>query len=550
MPDNHSVTDFFRPGLDTLTVFEDLGSSRLHPAKLQFAADFAGTSDRSTFSPWLKTPVALTPGEPVKVKWEFEAGVSPIGDQVVVRIDYEGTVIYTSAPVVLKKGKSGLQRATLFIDGAMADQFYRLGFRTLTLSLTGNGDAPGPLKRRTYWNVVSPIGIQSFWAWDGPSERHENWKSDFNLAGRFINATPFTAMQTTHIRLEEDDANWHDAVESTNVICDQWDAPGVVKPAVEVPHNFRVEGKRFFWMHGKDGGYIKIAGPHFRYYHYRVFIKLSDIYGNDYAEFADVNPFSELFDGVRVQVEVSKSKELWADIASVSFASSVALSKGAAVAGASGIGALFAVGLGLGAAALATTSYIYGEKALDPPSPDPDFFARVEVIRPNLPQGAGDEVQPIIDWLEAACTIVAVDDALVAIEGKILGAKEAQAQPAIDQQLQRYGEVRQEAVSEFDRLIRLQDSAERALNGVQQQLNQVSSQIPSPRIQLTDEVRVAFQRQQIPPEMIEAIESRLANFGEFMAQSDLVGLPLFTGRVLTMLMRYMLRYDPMTQSLS
>ena len=550
MPDNHSVTDFFRPGLDTLTVFEDLGTTRLHPAKLQFAADFAGTSDRSTFSPWLKTPVALTPGEPVNVKWEFEAGVSPIGDQVVVRIDYEGTVIYTSTPVVLKEGKSGLQRATLFIDGAMADQFYRLGFRTLTLSLTGNGDAPGPLKRRTYWNVVSPIGIQSFWAWDGPSERHANWKSDFNLPGRFINATPFTAMQTTHIRLEEDDANWHDAVESTNVTSDQWDAPGVVKPADEVPHNFRVEGKRFFWMHGKDGGYSKSAGPHWRYYHYRVFVKLSDVYGNDYAEFADVNPLSELFDGVRVQVEVSKAKELWADVAIYNFVLSVSHSAAAAAAASSVLGAFLAPALAALAAGFAAVSYFYGEKALDPPSPDPDFFARVEVNRPTLPQGAGDEVQPIIDWQEAACTIVAVDDALVAIEGKILGAKEAQAQQAIDQQLQRYGEVRQEAMSEFDRLISLQDSAERALNGLQQQLNQVSSQISSPQMQLTDEVRVALQRQQIPPEMIEAIESRLANFGEFTAQPDLAGLPQLTCRVLTMLMRYMLRYDPMTQSLS
>ena len=105
-------------------------------------------------------------------------------------------------------------------------------------------------------------------------------------------------------------------------------------------------------------------------------------------------------------------------------------------------------------------------------------------------------------------------------------------------------------MSEFDRLISLQDSAERALNGLQQQLNQVSSQISSPQMQLTDEVRVALQRQQIPPEMIEAIESRLANFGEFTAQPDLAGLPQLTCRVLTMLMRYMLRYDPMTQSLS
>ncbi len=313
MPDNHSMIDFFRPGLDTLTVFEDIDSSRLRPATLRFAADLAGTSDRSTFSPWLKTPVGLTPGEPVKVKWEFEAGVSPIGDRVEARIDYEGTVIYTSAPVILKDGKSGLQRATLFIDGAMADQFYRLGFRTLTLSLTGNGDAPGPIKRRTYWNVVSPIGVQSFWSWDGPSERHESWKSDFNLPGRFINATPFTAMQTVHIRLEEDDANWHDAVEATNSVSDQWDAPGVVNPGVEVPHNFHVKGKDFYWF--DRSGCSTTAGPHLRYYHYRVFIKLSDIYGNDYGEFADVNPFTDLSDGVTVQVEVSKAKELCAGLA-------------------------------------------------------------------------------------------------------------------------------------------------------------------------------------------------------------------------------------------
>jgi hypothetical protein len=534
MPDTISLIDVIRPGLHTLTVLDDITKIRIAPKTLRFAADVAWTSDSSAHAPWLKTAISITPGEQIPIKWEFDAGASDVGHQVTARIEFEGNVIYASGPVILKTGKSGLQRATIVIgDEAIAKLFYKLGSRTLTLVVRWDGDSPGQIKRRTYWNVVSPIGVQSFWDWGGPAERHADWKSAYNLPGRFMNATPYTAMATAQVRLVEDDANWHDHIERTNEFFDAFNVPGIVNAGVVVPHSFSVKGKDFEWL--EKIGWIKAAGGLYRYFHYRVFIKLSDIYGNDYPEFADINYFNDESDDLRIEVKVSTAKQHYADLAAEFFRAAVAMS----------VSAFFWPPLAAGAAAAAAASTAFGIKALDPPSPDPNFMEPVELRRPHLPRGDG-QTHAIMELIETAMAIVAVDDALVAIEGKILGAEAAEDQNAAGLQRHRYEEMRQFAIRELELLLGIEPQARQEFQELQLRLGQAGfQQIPSD-LALTPELHEALALQQVPAETIGALEQSLASgdVGNVAERYDLRQLPTLTAQLMSLLVRLMLRYKP------
>jgi hypothetical protein len=427
--------------LDPL-IFKELEEMVRDLEDLRFSARIEIASDRSVSAPWTTQTIGLEPGEPIRVKWEYYAGAAAQPNAIVsARIEFDGHVLYTASVPLIEK-TTGVQEVDVVIaNPEVARAFYTFGLKTLTLSIEG-ARSPGA-KRKTHWNVLSPVlgaPFTGYWfTWEQPAEQVAFWKEAFTVGGTFVNRMRYTTIASVHLRLFEDGPSAEDVIAAESGV------EGLVAPGVKVEQRFAIRAKEFHWIDGPPN-WDFLEDKWIVPYHYTVNIAMRDIYGNTYQEIPSRGPV--------VHVVVSDSKVRYALQAEA--LSSVA----SALAIAAALGAGWVSGL---AANLAYQAGRAGAKALDPPELDPQFKVDVKPTVPTFPS-VGHGLEPLEELLGHIAFIVSHDMALTEIEGKLLGAQAAQDAHWIRAHTEHYEQVRQEALNRF---VALESSLPAALASLQ-----------------------------------------------------------------------------------
>lgn len=544
--------DVLRPGLGSLAGLDDVDYFRtFDPPNLRFSARIEVSSDRRTSTPWVKGPVALEPGEPIAVKWELQAGtIFDVGTSVTARIEFgAGHVLYTSPPVPLKEGTTGVQNVDVLIESpVVANLFYKFGARELRLIVNGNGSKGGPYSRKTAWTVVAPSAFlggpfTDMFSWSGGERPLRAWKEKFVVGGTFNNQSRYTALQHVHLRLSEETLNWHSAAESRNDYADAHDLIGPIAPGDRREKQFPIAAKDFYWMEERPT-WAATPLPHLKYYRYHVQTTMTDIYGNRYGDVADEGP--------TVEVKVSQVKENWQS-AAVSAAISAVYWSG--IAAAATVGSIFTFGISAAAAAAAalaaSASYVAaevaGKKALDPPEPDDDFMAPVEIEVRELAH-PNDGFEAIGEFLSQIVNIICADNALTAIEGKLLGAQVAQSEEGIRLQAHRYDEVRGWIVERYRALEHWYAPALRELSQPEELWSSetLATALEVAANGLPDETVRQLEENRVPMEDIEGLQEvmispELRDVARALTPADALSVQL---RAITYAVRHILRYRP------
>ena len=529
------LIDVLRPGLRSHATLAFLDKSLVKLPYVRFSAKLEVPSDPDILEPWTKKPVGLEPGQPIAVKWEFNAGVVvDVGTAVTARIEFGSHVLYTSPSIPIKDSTTGVQHVDVVIDSpVVASLFYRFGSRELRLVVNGNGPRGGPYMSRTAWNVVPPSAFlpppfSGYWfSWSGGPRRSSEWKQSYVVGGSFVNRSQYTAFQHAHVRLSEETLNWHEAYESENASAGEVDFSGPIAPGVAREHQFPIGAKDFYWCDGRPT-WAATAGGHWKYYRYRAHVTLSDIYGNTYEDLWAQGP--------TVEVKVSAAKEAYSVTASASAIAAAALAVAAA---------FLQPWLAVAASAAYVAAEYAGRKALDPPEPDDDFLARVEIEIPQLPPAVPD-FEVVGDFFREIVHIIAADNALTAIEGKLLGAQRAQSDEGIEVQSQRYEEVRGWIVERYQVLEQLLAPSIEVVRRSELAPDRLEEGLEASANGLTEEARQALVEVQVPTEVIDGLHEtvthpELRDDVQDLGLAELLGIQM---QAMTFVVRHILSYQP------
>lgn len=414
-----SVWDFMRPDL---TARADPSTLGLRPATAHLALPGG--------------PIAsVAPGEPVQLVWSFDAGFIDVGDTVTARIEYQGRTLYTSPVTSLDEDRTvPPQSVSMVLVPEQAALFYVIGPRVLRLAVTGDGHSPGPYGSKAICTVAAELLYPpwQWWEWTTPTATSRDWKQDYDLRGRFRNHCSFTTISAGRVALTEDTRNAHGSLEQPDVEVGAWDLPGLAAPGAVAEHHFAIPAKTFKWM--MDGpAYAPSAEAHEKIYDYTATLEFTDIYGNNYGPL--------VIPGPTVTVKVADKKEHYAAAATAAAATAAALAVSAAIAAGTVCGLPAAAALGAAAGVATAVAAAAASKAQDPPEPDPDFMTNVEVVAPALrpvgdPQDPAWEIRNSLG--ECVMRLIAEDDALTAVHGKLLGARAAQSSEGVERQTAAY----------------------------------------------------------------------------------------------------------------
>jgi hypothetical protein len=213
----------------------------------------------------------------------------------------------------------------------------------------------------------------------------------------------------------------------------QVDLTGPIAPRTSMPHVFSIPAKDWEWMLGWPT-YAASANPHFKYFNYTAYVRMVDVFGNSYKEIPSP--------GVEIEVKVDSKKERYASAAAASALAAASLAASALVATASIFGIPAAAGLAAAATLAWGAAASAAKNAHDPPAPDPAFLDRVDVVVPRTDTIAG--VDPSLPserlWREVL-HVMAADEALTFVHGKLLGASQADSAEGRQMQTLRYLEI-------------------------------------------------------------------------------------------------------------
>jgi hypothetical protein len=245
---------------------------------------------------------------------------------------------------------------------------YAFGDHTLRLELTTNGQARGPFESVAILTVVPEQVSSDWWKWQNMGLSASRWKEPYAIAGWCENRSQYSAM-TFDLSLDETDET--SALKEYAPLTALVDARAPTDSARESDLQSVQIVQDWAWL---VQGVWAPKGPVGKEFSYRMKFTLHDVWGNDYP--------SELSRQATVVVNVSDTKLGLAQLAFSSNASAIAL--GIAAAALSEIPWLGLV-LGTAATAAGIVAAVAGDKALDPPAPNPRYREEVQPVKFVLP---------------------------------------------------------------------------------------------------------------------------------------------------------------------
>jgi hypothetical protein len=203
-------------------------------------------------------------------------------------------------------------------------------------------------------------------------------------------------------------------------------------------------------------------GPDSRYFHYHINFAGHDEFGNPIGSITARD--------LDILVYITDEKLAEHALALAGQIVALALLVIAAALLASGYGAAIAV-LPAGAAAIAEGLARNCETlALDPPQPDSRYMELVPFYQKDQKQdpkaGGGTQLPSLMEFLLFAQRVVAIPTAMSAIEGKLMGARQAKDQSGIDLQTGSYVKAQQAMISDTQSLMKLLPAIQKELNAL------------------------------------------------------------------------------------
>lgn len=381
------------------------------------------------------SPNPAVPGQPIEIEWGTSVPGAVEGTAT-ARVLLGSTVLYESGPVALVSiPHLPLSRASqsCTISPSPADaggrDLYSFGTTIITLEVTLETDPGGRFLRSGQTSVeIVPETVDASWwnwhvpDWSKPTAETVPWGTTYGVAGSLIN------------RSRTADMSGSLAIHETGDI-----APGAISrgsssvPALAPDAPFYAASQPIIWNKG-NLPWVTPGGVqthfHSRLFSYRCLFSLQDSYGNLYPQTSS--------NVLTVVVAVSKTKITAGAAAGILTATSfgfVAAAAGAALGIITAITApaLAACGVPTGAAARVA----YGI-AVDPLFADPLYQVKVLLPEPTSIEGEGHTIgEPMIHSLAALRAIAAVS----IVEGRILGAQQAEDDTALGAQRVRRTEL-------------------------------------------------------------------------------------------------------------
>ncbi len=388
-------------------------------------------------------PTAVRPGEPVPIEWGLFSTLKEGGHlgPVVARVSLEsGNIeLYESQPTPLHRAgylfESGAQHATALVPayGPAANALYRIGSTPLRIDVATKG-IPTVFSESAYLEVVREFVNADWWEWTDVIRTPDPASPDPGLTPLFpfekryqvaINH-PFTFVGRIVNRCKSPNSTLSGSVTlietavDTNTDTELETASFTIGPGAYQEIVFKPITKNWTWLVSKVWVYNP-SEKREKTFLYRIRFRFSDSFGNFYAD----------TDSLRVWMDVRVTKEK-KDYASGALAAL----------GLSAIASIFS--FGSAASLVQAIANGLGDKALDPPEPDPAYRTPVRV-RPPLPAQAVDPKNPhlrnFLDLLRFAERAVALMDALGEVHCRLLGARIAEDSDAIALQRRSYRSI-------------------------------------------------------------------------------------------------------------
>jgi hypothetical protein len=371
---------------------------------------------------------SVVPGQPLSLTWGAEGFLESYNlGQVTATISLDNQVLYTSTPIPYITGVfdvvtnaliggTGPQNVTIDPpqNPAVASSLYKIGAKALTLTLTASQG--GSFTDQETLTVVPESVNASWWTWTSPPS-DVAWKQAYTPAGTFTNHSQWAAASAT-LTLYEDE-NFAEPGKAHDTVT----TDAAVPPGTSVDRSFASITQNWSWI--VPGAWI-VTGPGSKVFVYTAHFTVKDQYGNGYPEvISPMLPVTVTVSGLKIGLGATAQ-------------GLVAGALAAAVAAIFDFGVTAAVATALYAGASAA-----GAGANDPPEPDPNFLERIPLIVPALPQTLSQDNRftKLIPLLESIDFILAAQDVLSQIQGRLMGARRANNAEGIRLQTASYQET-------------------------------------------------------------------------------------------------------------
>jgi hypothetical protein len=409
------------------------------PVAITASPSYINTERLSFVVPWFEAK-PVVPGDSIPITWSVSTTNDFDLGPVVARVylDKGNVKLYESPPTPIVRSAylsdTGDQRAFIQApdSGGTANDLYRVGAKRLRLDISSS-------KTATIFSATWDLDVRqstagALWDWEDPPgtepttgvlpnivEHKVVINHPFTLIGRVRSAArnPNVTITGSVTLLESEGRQLPVLLGGTGAAAGGTPLESVaftVSPNGQQEVTFAPLKKNWTWLLP----YIWVfnfSEPRQKTFTYAVRIVAADSYGNAYGESVSEPLF--------IDVSVSDEKKGYADGALA------ALGVGVVV-------AIFTFGGGLVQAQAIANGL--GDKALDPPEPDPRYRERVK-LPPNLTtKGAREErrFRELAQFLTFAQRAVGLLDALGEIHGRMLGARRAGDTKALNLQIDDY----------------------------------------------------------------------------------------------------------------
>jgi len=396
----------------------------------------------------------VVPGQPIPVTVEFFCfnPTYDLGSQCRVAIflddvklfqfpDDETGIPYTHIPnSTADIGQRHFTIPAPPADSDIGQTLYTIGDHILRLEVITDGKDSGPFTHSSILSVVPEAVGQWWFRWDVYAFFGVPWKQSYNLSGKCTNYSQYTRMSFSLDLLEKADDGTIKNYGTINQDVDrQQTSPSITFPSITQDWGWLLDG---VWA---------IDGPISRTFTYDARLTIEDAYGNQYAPLDSYT--------ATVVVNVSDEKLAAARFAFDSAASATAL----------GVASGWLPFLAIGAAAATALSIVFGEQALDPPTPNRNFLKEVRQQAFAWPEGLfkNKDLAEFGEFFRLIGEIIGCIRALGEIDSRLMGAKIGRSQQGIDLQMRSQERTLQSMLQVSNDLY---EAAERAGDSLGEQL--------------------------------------------------------------------------------
>ncbi|OLE52373.1 MAG: hypothetical protein AUG51_18340 [Acidobacteria bacterium 13_1_20CM_3_53_8] len=457
---------------------------------------------------------AIKPGQPLNFRWgvhDWRLATAPgtVSDDPRYRfatasLSYNGNTVW-----------SGTNRGPIIPADRLPRQFYRLRqFNDLRLEVRQSATATEFISTRNRMEVVADD--PPTWEWTVPAPAYL-WKRDtYTMSGRIRNNSRFSRMTVVPVMHEETVGT-----ETPTIPAHTYSVPGgstiPVGPSAAAPVAFppiNWDWTSWPWFDRITLVGIGNVGRTFRYV---VNFTASDDYDNSYQALASSQT------DVIVYVPLNKNAALLAAFTAQLTAAAALIAAGVSllvpVVGLAGAAWWF------GAASTAETiAQFLAGVAMDPPEPDSRYM---EVVRftqePNAKPSAAAQLPSLTEFLAFAKRIADIPLALSQIEGKLMGARQANDSGGIELQEGSYVKGLQAMISDTESLLKLLPDVQKELSANPLDPQKIQEVAQSFRKGFTPEVREGLNSAGMPQEDQRKLEEAMKNPDVIKQATDLGG---------------------------